>query len=92
VFSTTPVVSLITKKMIISDLSYFEEIADSMPPMSIQGGSNIYQANLVNINQMSIAVSYGGPAIATTFASVSQSNSVLPVISISSESWAISYQ
>lgn len=78
--------------MIISDLTSFEEITDSMLPMSIQGGSNISQSNLVNINQISIAVSYGGTAIATTYASVYQSNSVFSVSSISSASWAISYQ
>ncbi len=87
-----PAVSLVAKTMIISDLSSFEEITDSMLPMSIQGGDNISQSNLVNINQMSISVSYGGTAIATTSASVYQSNSVFSSSSIRSASWAISYQ
>jgi hypothetical protein len=73
--------------MIISDLNYLELITEAN---YLKGGTNFLQINVAEINQLSIAISYGGPATATTTASISQSNNYFSFGSIRSTSMAIS--
>ena len=74
--------------MIISDLDYLESITNAS---FLKGGIDFLQINVASINQSSIAISYGGSAIATNTASISQSNNYFSVSSIKSISRAISF-
>lgn len=73
--------------MIISDLDHLEATTKSS---FIEGGINLSGINSVSINQVSIAISYGGQAIAIASASISQSNTFFSISRAHSKSVAIS--
>lgn len=73
--------------MIISDLDHLEITTKSS---FVEGGISLSEINTASINQISIAISYGGQAIAIASASISQSNTFFSSSRVHSKSWAIS--
>jgi hypothetical protein len=79
--------------MLIHDLEYLKEVEElPVKPETVIGGYNpdlFNQVNLATISQLSIAISYGGTANASTYASINQSNSFNNLITSRSLSLSI---
>jgi hypothetical protein len=73
--------------MIIFDLSHLDPITEVS---SLKGGIDFSQINVAEINQFTVAISYGGNAIATNTASISQSSNYFSLSDIKSTSIGIS--
>lgn len=77
--------------MIITDLDYFESHTH---PNFLLGGTTFVQnnLNLAEINQLSIAISYGGTAIASNSASIYQVNIGVSASGIHSRAISFSFE